>query len=205
MCIHNLIYGQLKHEPIIFADTSCAWKKKGLLHLCRVDQVMVFYPKTMNKWQSKNDQEIFRDQIFIQRIVNFLFRSEKRTSLLHVRNCVVVSYIGFIFYVLKGQTETPYPHQTKSLVHGLLSSSLRVVVPSPPTPMVKRRRDNLPFHFGGRVRLHVDSSLARRWQRWGGGGFQSHITLNFSIKSRIIFFNQSHVTKKRSKYAKLIM
>ena len=28
-------------------------KKKGLLHLFRVDQVIVFYPKTMNKWQSK--------------------------------------------------------------------------------------------------------------------------------------------------------
>ena len=76
-------------------------KKKGLLHLFRVDQVIVFYPKTMNKWQSKNDQEIFRDQIFIQRIVNFLFRSEKRTSLLQVRNCVVVSYMLYWVYILR--------------------------------------------------------------------------------------------------------
>ena len=59
-------------------------KKKGLLHLCRVDQVIVFYPKTMNKWQSKNDQEIFRDQIFIQRIVNFLLQSKnERISCMH--------------------------------------------------------------------------------------------------------------------------
>ena len=40
------------------------------------------------------------------------------------------------------------------------------------------------------------TSLIRGWQRGGGGGFQSHITLNFSIKSHITeyFVNQSRVT-----------
>ena len=51
-------------------------EKKSLLQLRPIYQVIMFYPKTMNKWQGKNDQEIFRDQIFIQRIVKFLLRSK---------------------------------------------------------------------------------------------------------------------------------
>ena len=51
----------------------------------------MFYPKTMNKRQDKNDQEIFRDQIFIKRIVNFLLRSEKRTNFLQVQDHLVDS------------------------------------------------------------------------------------------------------------------
>ena len=51
-------------------------EKKSLLQIRPIYQVIMFYPKTMNKWQGKNDQEIFRDQIFIQRIVKFLLRSK---------------------------------------------------------------------------------------------------------------------------------
>ena len=57
--------------------------KKSLLQHDRADQVIVFCPKTMNKWQGKNDQEIFRDQISIQRFEEFLLRSEKQTNSLH--------------------------------------------------------------------------------------------------------------------------
>ena len=45
----------------------------------------------MNKRQGKNDQETFRDKIFIKRIVNFLLRSEKRTNFFQVRDHVVDS------------------------------------------------------------------------------------------------------------------
>ena len=51
----------------------------------------MFYPKTMNKWKGKNDQEIFPDQIFIQRIEHFLLRGKKRTNFLHLRERVVDS------------------------------------------------------------------------------------------------------------------
>ena len=36
--------------------------------------------------QGKHNQEIFRDQIFIQRIINLLLRSRIRTNFLHVRD-----------------------------------------------------------------------------------------------------------------------
>ena len=39
----------------------------------------------------QNDQEIFRDQVFIQKIENFLLTSEKRTNFFNVRNHVVDS------------------------------------------------------------------------------------------------------------------
>ena len=68
-------------------------KKKSLLHLCRVYQVNVFYPKTINKQQDKNGRETFRDQILIQKIVNFLSRCEKRTSFLRARDHVVDAWI----------------------------------------------------------------------------------------------------------------
>ena len=45
----------------------------------------------MDKWQGKNDQEIFREQIFIISNVTFLLRSEKRTNFLHMRDHVVDS------------------------------------------------------------------------------------------------------------------
>ena len=51
----------------------------------------MFYPKTMNKWKGKNDQEILPDQIFIQRIEHFLLRGKKRTNFLHLRERVVDS------------------------------------------------------------------------------------------------------------------
>ena len=72
-------------------QTHVVIEKKRLLELRRVYQVIVFYSKTMNKGQGKHDQEIFRDQIFIQRIVNLLLRSEKRTNFFHVRGHVVDS------------------------------------------------------------------------------------------------------------------
>ena len=68
---------------------NIAWRqklsltKKSLLQHDRVYQVIVFFPKTTNKWQGKNDQEIFRDQISIQRFEEFLLRSEKQTNSLH--------------------------------------------------------------------------------------------------------------------------
>ena len=43
----------------------------------------------MNRQQGKNGRETFREQILIQKIVNFLSRCEKRTSFLHVRDHVV--------------------------------------------------------------------------------------------------------------------
>ena len=68
---------------------NIAWRqklsltKKSLLQHDRVYQVIVFFPKTTNKWQGKNDQEIFRDQISIQRFEEFLLRSEKQTNSFH--------------------------------------------------------------------------------------------------------------------------
>ena len=68
---------------------NIAWRqklsstKKSLLQHDRIYQVIVFFPKTTNKWQGKNDQEIFRDQISIQRFEEFLLRSEKQTNSLH--------------------------------------------------------------------------------------------------------------------------
>ena len=47
----------------------------------------------MNKQQGKNGRETFRDQILIQKIVNFLSRFEKRTSFLHARDHVVDAWI----------------------------------------------------------------------------------------------------------------
>ena len=52
---------------------------KSLLQLCRVNQVIVFYPKTMNKRQGKNDLEIFHDQIFLKELKMFCSETEKRT------------------------------------------------------------------------------------------------------------------------------
>ena len=68
---------------------NIAWRqklsstKKSLLQHDRVYQVIVFCPKTTNKWQGKNDQAIFRDQISIQRFEEFLLRSGKQTNSLH--------------------------------------------------------------------------------------------------------------------------
>ena len=68
------------------ADTSYARKKRVIT--------------TKSGWKGNrvlpgnyewNDQEIFQDQIFIQRIVNFLLRSEKRTNFLYARDHVVDS------------------------------------------------------------------------------------------------------------------
>ena len=91
----NSIYAQPKQEPILLQARrrKLSSKKKSLLHLCRVYQVNVFYPKTMNKQQDKNGRETFRDQILIQKIVNFLSRCEKRTSFLHARDHVVDAWI----------------------------------------------------------------------------------------------------------------
>ena len=72
-------------------QTHVVIEKKRLLELRRVYRVIVFYSKTLNKGRGKHDQEIFRDQIFIQRIVNLLLRSEKRTNFFHVRGHVVDS------------------------------------------------------------------------------------------------------------------
>ena len=44
-------------------QTQVELEGKSLLQLCRVNLVIVFYPKTMNKRQGKNDLEIFHDQI----------------------------------------------------------------------------------------------------------------------------------------------
>ena len=64
-------------------------EKEILLQLWQVHKVIVFYLKIMDEWKGKNDQQIFRDQIFIQRIVNVLLRSEKRTNILHVRDRIL--------------------------------------------------------------------------------------------------------------------
>ena len=88
----NSIYAQPKQEPILLqhsTQTQVVLEKRSLLHLYRVYQVNVFYPKTINKQQDKNGRETFRDQILKQKIVNFLSRCEKRTSFLHVRDHVV--------------------------------------------------------------------------------------------------------------------
>ena len=63
----NSIYAQPKQEPILLQARrrKLSSKKKSLLHLCRVYQVNVFYPKTMNKQQDKNGRETFRDQIYL--------------------------------------------------------------------------------------------------------------------------------------------
>ena len=51
----------------------------------------MFYPKTMNKRQGKNDLEIFHDQIFFKRIENVLPLNGKTNNFLHVREHVVES------------------------------------------------------------------------------------------------------------------
>ena len=71
--------------------TQVVLEGKSLLQLCRVNQVIVFYPKTMNKRQGKNDLEIFHDQIFFKRIENVLLRNGKTNNFLHVREHVVES------------------------------------------------------------------------------------------------------------------
>ena len=86
----NSIYAQPKQEPILLqhsTQTQVVLEKR--VYLCRVYQVNIFYPKTINKQQGKNGRETFREQILIQKIVNFLSRCEKRTSFLHARDHVV--------------------------------------------------------------------------------------------------------------------
>ena len=39
-------------------------EKEILLQLWQVHKVIVFYLKIMDEWKGKNDQQIFRDQIF---------------------------------------------------------------------------------------------------------------------------------------------
>ena len=78
---------------------------KSLLQLCRVNQVIVFYPKTMNKRQGKNDLEIFHDQIFFKRIENVLLRNGKTNNFLHVRTraCCRMSMLESLFARINGQ------------------------------------------------------------------------------------------------------
>ena len=56
---------------------------------CRVYQVITIYPKTITKRQGESDQDLFRDQSFIQGIAHLLLRSLKRTNFLHVRDRLV--------------------------------------------------------------------------------------------------------------------
>ena len=59
------------------ADTNCA-QKKEFITTVSVYLVIVFYLKTMNKRQGKNDQVVFRDQIFIKK--NCKFSAQKRKT-----------------------------------------------------------------------------------------------------------------------------
>ena len=85
-CGYFSIHAQLKHEP---SCKLCTKKKEILIQLWQAHKVIVFYHKTMNEWKGKNDQQKFRDQIVLQRIVNVLLRSGKRTNILHARDRIL--------------------------------------------------------------------------------------------------------------------
>ena len=80
------------------ADTSFAGNKSFLLQQCRVSEVIVFYPKPTNWGKSENNQETFRDQIFITRIIlSFFHSTQKRSSymlivVMDARRCVHMNF-----------------------------------------------------------------------------------------------------------------
>ena len=100
--IQSSIYVQLNHEPILLKhsmQTQVLLENKSfLLQQCRVSEVIVFYPKPTNWGKSKNNQETFRDQIFITRIIlSFFHSTQKRSSymvivVMDARRCVHMNF-----------------------------------------------------------------------------------------------------------------